>query len=66
MTFIAQPFEVLRTSSIFLNHWGTKPSEILSLSKFIYGHEGVRGFFRGGTIGAIKSSLGFGVFFNGI
>ncbi|EAR89379.1 solute carrier family protein (macronuclear) [Tetrahymena thermophila SB210] len=66
LTFIAQPFEVLRTSSVFLNHWGTKPSEILNLSKFIYQKEGVRGFFRGGTIAAVKSSLGFGVFFNGI
>lgn len=66
LTFIAQPFEVLRTSSVFLNYWGTKPSELWNLSKYIHRKEGVKGFFRGGTVGAIKSSLGFGVFFNGI
>lgn len=56
----------MRTSSIFLNHWGTKPSELWSLSKHIYSQEGIKGFFRGAIIGAVKSSLGFGVFFNGI
>lgn len=43
-----------------------RPSELLNLSRFIYAKEGIRGFFRGATVGAIKSSLGFGVFFNGI
>lgn len=43
-----------------------RPSDLWRFSKWVYQREGIRGFYRGGSIAAIKSSIGFGVFFNGI
>ncbi|EGR33460.1 solute carrier family member 38, putative [Ichthyophthirius multifiliis] len=65
-TLISQPFEVMRTSSVFLNYRGIYPSELWSIMKYIYRKEGIKGYFRGGTICLLKSSFGLGIFFNGI
>ncbi len=56
----------MRTSSVFLKYWGIRPSELYAIAKYIYNKEGIKGFFRGGTICLLKSSMGLGIFFNGI
>jgi hypothetical protein len=67
ISLAAQPFEVIRTTSITsLKSTKNTLSETLSVVKRIFQMEGPRGFFRGGLLSLGKSTLGAGVFFNGL
>jgi hypothetical protein len=67
ISLAAQPFEVVRTTSITsLKNNKNSLAETISVAKKIFRMEGPRGFFRGGLLGLGKSTLGAGVFFNGI
>ena len=67
ISLAAQPFEVVRTSSITsLKNKSNSFSGTMAIVKQIFQMEGARGFFRGGLISMGKSSLGAGVFFNGL
>ena len=67
ISLAAQPFEVVRTSSITsLKNQSNSLSATIGIVKQIFHMEGPRGFFRGGLISMGKSSLGAGIFFNGL
>jgi hypothetical protein len=67
ISLAAQPFEVIRTTSItsFKNKKNNL-AELFSVVRKIFQMEGPRGFFRGGLLSLGKSTLGAGVWFNGI
>jgi solute carrier family 25 protein 38 len=67
ISLAAQPFEVIRTTSI--TSFKSKNNNLagtIAVVKRIFQLEGTRGFFRGGLLSLGKSTLGAGVFFNGI
>jgi hypothetical protein len=67
VSLLSQPFEVIRTSSITgVKAKNTGFSGMLKVMKDIYKLEGMRGFFRGGLVALMKSTLGAGIFFTGI
>jgi Mitochondrial carrier protein. len=67
VSLLVQPFEVIRTSSITsLKGSNANISGTLQVIKKIYQLEGFKGFFRGGSVAIIKSTLGAGIFFTGV
>jgi hypothetical protein len=67
VSLLVQPFEVIRTSSI-TTFKGFNPGfkGTFNVIKNIYKMEGFRGFFRGGMVAIVKSTLGAGIFFTGV
>lgn len=66
ISLLGQPFEVIRTSSI-MNLRNTGRGEgMMSVIKNIFELEGIRGFFRGGLVSVVKSTLSAGVFLTGL
>lgn len=65
---LAQPFEVVRTSSIVhrnkINSLNFKG--MLSVIKLIQDSEGLKGFFRGGGLSIFKTTFGYFFFFSGL
>ena len=65
---LAQPFEVIRTSSIINQHKITNLNfkGMLSIIKLIKDSEGIKGFFRGGVLSIFKTTFGYAFFFTGL
>ncbi|EGR30142.1 mitochondrial carrier protein, putative [Ichthyophthirius multifiliis] len=68
LSFVTQPFEVLRTSSIInANHnQGTGFRSLKYQITNIWKTEGIQGFYRGGLLATIKSTASCGIFFTGL
>ena len=68
VSILAQPFEVLRTSSIMkeTNLKNINFKGLWYLIKEINRLEGYRGFFRGGSLAVMKNSLGYALFFTNL
>ena len=65
---LAQPFEVIRTSSIINQHKinSITFAGMLKIIKLIKDSEGIKGFFRGGGLSIIKTTFGYTLFFSGL
>jgi len=64
---IAQPFEVIRTSSITsMKSSSNDLAGTWKVVKQIFAKEGFKGFFRGGLVSLGKSTISAGVFFTGL
>ena len=65
---LAQPFEVIRTSSIINQHKinNLNFKGMLSIIKLIKDSEGIKGFFRGGMLSIFKTTFGYAFFFTGL
>jgi len=64
---VAQPFEVMRTSSITsLKNNNNNLAGTWHVIKEIFHKEGFKGFFRGGMTSLAKSTISAGVFFTGL
>ncbi|RYE26749.1 MAG: solute carrier family 25 protein, partial [Sphingobacteriales bacterium] len=64
---VAQPFEVMRTSSITsLKNNANNLAGTWTIIKEIFQKEGFKGFFRGGLTSLGKSTISAGVFFTGL
>ncbi|EAS04974.1 solute carrier family protein (macronuclear) [Tetrahymena thermophila SB210] len=68
LSFATQPFEVLRTSSIInkTNNHGTNFQDLGKQIIQIWKSEGYKGFYRGGVLAILKSTIGCGIFFTGL
>lgn len=65
---LAQPFEVIRTSSIINQHKINNLSfqGMFAIMRLIKDSEGMRGFFRGGSLSILKTTFGYCFFFTGL
>ena len=65
---LAQPFEVIRTSSIINQHKinSITFAGMLKIIKLIKDSEGIKGFFRGGGLSIMKTTFGYCFFFTGL
>ena len=68
LSLLAQPFEVIRTSSIINQASSTNINfgGMMNIIKQIKTKEGIRGFFRGGVLSGMKTTASAGLFFTGL